>query len=95
MFQNPSVNSGNCPNYFTFVVPEKLLKPGEIPDYAGLMYWYPGKHYAYGTFEIVKKAPKLHREKINPEQYRRIAGSLTARFWDYRIKQDSEITESQ
>jgi hypothetical protein len=57
----------NKPNYFYYVVPTDLIKVDEIPDYAGLIYV---KGVVFGTniryyFTEIKKAPKLHKEKID------------------------------
>lgn len=58
------------PNYFYYAVPDGLLKPDEVPPYAGLVYITTDK----GTFEdepdkwhhdykIVRQAPQLHKTK--------------------------------
>lgn len=47
------------PNFFYYVVPEGLVQPLEVPAYAGLAYVRP-----YSPITIVKKAPKLHPEKL-------------------------------
>ena len=47
------------PNYFYYVVPDGLISVDEVTDEYGLIYVKP-----YGI-EIVKKAPLLHKQKIN------------------------------
>lgn len=47
------------PNRFYYTVPTGLIKPDEVPEYAGL--YYMTKY----SFEEIKKAPLLHKEKFN------------------------------
>ena len=52
------------PNRFFYAVPEGLVQPEEVPEYAGLIWvteWF--------SVQTVKKiAPQLHRTKITPEE---------------------------
>lgn len=48
------------PNRFYYACPDGLLKPEEIPDYAGLIY-IEDKYFP----KIIKKAPLLHKNKID------------------------------
>lgn len=60
------------PNFFYYVVPVGMLKPEEVPPYAGLIYintdkepkHYRGKpdKWIY-NFSIMRPAPKLHKTK--------------------------------
>ena len=60
------------PNFFYYVVPVGMLKPDEVPPYAGLIYintdkepkHYRGKpdKWIY-NFSIMRPAPKLHKMK--------------------------------
>ena len=62
------------PSIFYYVTPEGLLKPDEIPPWAGLIEVRDGNSvlYTQGEFTSVprifereiKKAPRLHREKV-------------------------------
>lgn len=52
------------PNRFYYAVPEGLVNPDEVPEYAGLLWvndWgsIPARHW---------QAPLLHKHKITPEQ---------------------------
>lgn len=48
-----------CPNKFYYACPEGLIQKEEVPKYAGLIWIINGKA------EIVKKAPSIHKEKLN------------------------------
>jgi len=50
-YEESGIKSFGCPNYFYYVCPDGLIKPNEIPVYAGLYYYSDG--------EIISvKAPK-------------------------------------
>lgn len=56
---------GNIPNKFTYLVPEGLVKPEEVPEYAGLV--YVGMNDLSAV--TVKLAPILsQKQKINYEK---------------------------
>ncbi len=63
---------GLRPNYFAYAVPEGLIKPDEVPEYAGLIYFGDNPHYYTGG----KPTPQLHKEKIPDEALR-----LTEKFY--------------
>jgi hypothetical protein len=76
------------PNYFYYVVPDGLIQPKEVPDYAGLIYVYKHvRRYAlyYGIAREVKGAKRLHREKIDDGQRRQLARAMTVRYWRQRL----------
>lgn len=59
------------PNKFFYAVPEGMIDPADVPDYAGLM-------YARETDIItVKEAPFIHREKL------RLEAVLCMKFYVY------------
>lgn len=41
------VTSGQRTNYFYYIVPKSLIKPDEVPDFAGLIYAYEGSVQCY------------------------------------------------
>lgn len=84
--QAPKENTRRCPNYFIFVVPAGLLKLEEIPHYAGLMYWRESKFHCFGTFDVIKKPPRLHSEPVRFEILQKLARSLMFRYWNNRLK---------
>jgi len=51
------------PNYFYYAVPENMISIDEVPEYAGLIYVTE-----YGSYRIIKHAPKLHKEKVDPNK---------------------------
>jgi len=65
------------PNRFIYVCPEGLIKPDEIPDYCGLMYVKESCTFPW----IIKRPPKLHRDKITLTQTRRLLKSLHSKYW--------------
>lgn len=52
------------PNYFYYAVPEGVVTPEEVPEYAGLIYVYP-----WGV-TVVKDAKKLTDEKFDADKLR-------------------------
>jgi hypothetical protein len=81
------------PNYFYFAVPDGLIRPEEVPDYAGLIYVKRRAETVagrvalyYGTAVEVKPAARLHREKITEWQRKQLARALTGRYWKQRVR---------
>jgi hypothetical protein len=73
------------PNRFIYCCPKGLIQPQEVPDYAGLIHFTkfelkssPGKKFV--EFEVLKKAPIIHREKCPQKVIDRIAKTLSQRF---------------
>jgi hypothetical protein len=65
------------PNRYFFVCPEGLIKPEEVPEYAGLI--YTDKRFLYSN-ELIKAAPLLHKNKANKRIYERVANILSQRI---------------
>lgn len=61
---------GGMPNYFYYAVPNGLIAPEEVPEYAGLIYLQP-----WGA-TIVKEGKKLTDEKFDSDKMR-----LTDKFY--------------
>jgi len=61
------------PNKFFYCVPEDMVQPHEVPDYAGLMYV---DNVGVST---IKKAPFLHRNKL---EYRTILCDKFYAYWN-------------
>ena len=67
------------PNYFYYAVPDGLVQPDEVPEYAGLIYVK-----LWGT-EIVKEAKKLTDEKFDPEKMK-LTDKFYYNMWNWRDK---------
>lgn len=52
------------PNFFYYAVPEGMIRPDEVPEYAGLVY----VPETLGSLRIVRKAPQLHKEKYKDSE---------------------------
>lgn len=76
------------PNYFSYVCPEGLLSIEEVPAYAGLIEIRPYNrwHSHYWVKRVVKKAPRLHKEKLPVERLIAISSRLLWRMWHYMIE---------
>jgi len=63
------------PNYFYFVVPNNLVSLDEIPNYAGLIYVDENSN-----FNIIKKAPIIHKTKASTDFIRAMAHQLSCKL---------------
>ena len=54
------------PVEFWYLVPEGLVKPEEVPAYAGLMIAHPSTDASLVRFSVVTPAPRRHRQKCDP-----------------------------
>lgn len=64
------------PNRFYFLVPKGLVKPEEIPAWAGLIYAYKNEaDDRYIRFDQVVKAPLIHKSKLD-ENHKHRSGVL-------------------
>lgn len=75
------------PNKFFYCCPEGLIKPEEVPEYAGLLYVNE-----FGGIKEVKKAPYLHKDKL--DYSKRL---ITKFYYGYKeskvLKQDTVIQD--
>lgn len=76
------------PNYFYYAVPEGLILPSELPEYAGLLYIRrPVRGPVSGNVtHLVREAKRLHTEKINDKQRCQLARAVSRRYWRQRLK---------
>lgn len=84
------IESHKKPNYFYYAVPEGLIQPEEVPEYAGLIYILKEYHYECQSYVIVKKAPCLHKQKYKDGEL-----NLAEKFWwnwqsDRRLRQEAQ-----
>jgi len=81
------------PNYFWFAVPAGLLLAEDVPAHAGLIWIEDKSQYLYSRVLIVKKAPRLHTDKISDKDKMKIAEKMMYRFWNM-AKARSELSLS-
>lgn len=72
----------HCPNQLYFACPSDLIKPEEIPIYAGLLY------YEKGYMTMVKKAPYLHKRK---QDLNKVLLSKFYNLWAYKTTLDTKL----
>jgi hypothetical protein len=71
------------PNYFTYCCPPDVIKPEEVPEYAGLMY-ITGNY-----FQTDIKRPKLlHKKTYDKKLEDKICLALMYRYWGCRLKKE-------
>lgn len=79
------IESIKCPNQLYFACPEGLIKPEEVPDYAGLIYI---SDYA----NVIKKAPYIHKRKQNMDSV------LLHKFynlWQFKTTREEKVELSK
>lgn len=59
------------PNMLYYCTTKGLVSVDEVPDYAGLY-----EIESSGKIKVVKKAPRLHNEKMNPKKWESLAIKL-------------------
>jgi hypothetical protein len=67
------------PNRFYYVCPEGILEKSDMPKYAGLIYMFGNTFVNSRSFEIIKRAPLLHKESCTKSMYRNLAIKLMSR----------------
>lgn len=91
------LKAGDRVNYFSFVVPEGLIDPSEVPEFAGLIYVRgcegnvlneKGEILAQKRvlFSTVKEPQKLKADKITPEEIEAINHRIYYRYHMIRLK---------
>lgn len=81
------IESHKKPNYFYYAVPEGLIQPEEVPEYAGLIYILKEYRYECQSYVIVKKAPCLHKQKYKDGEL-----NLAEKFW-YNWQNDRRLRD--
>jgi hypothetical protein len=66
------------PNYFWFVCKQGIIE--EVNNYAGLIIIKQ-----HGGIDIIKSAPRLHKDKITEYQKTKILTSMYHRYWQMRF----------
>ena len=94
-YKTDTLKNGERVNYFYYLVPNDLVKPEEIPEYAGLMYvefrdcQYFSTEKGYFTKEkmflrTIKSAPKLSKDKFSADKLLKCLESTYYRFHKLR-----------
>jgi hypothetical protein len=79
----------NC-NRFYYVVPKDLIRIDEVPEYAGLIYWFDKRE----SFETIKSAPLVKKDKY-PIDWHKLALSMAFREQNYKHKYRWEKMEHE
>jgi hypothetical protein len=65
-----------------------MIQADEVPEYAGLIYLNKetdGHHLYYGLTLEVKKAARIHSDKLADAQKAQLHRALTLRYWRQRL----------
>ncbi len=78
------------PNYFYYAVPEGMIQPEEVPEYAGLIWIQKEYRYVKQSYVIVKQAPQLHKVKYKDAEL-----NLSEKFYynwqaDRRLRKEAQ-----
>ncbi|MEM9236788.1 MAG: hypothetical protein AAGB14_08420 [Verrucomicrobiota bacterium] len=75
-----ALSDRQAPRRFSFVMPADVAAKVEIPEWAGLMVMVD--HAAYPRVE--KKAPLLHKDKVDPRVIEHARSVFYYRYWNLR-----------
>lgn len=67
------------PNYFYYVTMENLILLKDIPEYVGLIYVKYSDSFLGYDVDIIKNAPKLHKQKASEKLYKSILRNLSCK----------------
>ena len=81
------IASHKRPNYFYYAVPEGLIQPDEVPEYAGLIWIQKEYRHVKSSFIIKKQAPVLHKQKYKDGEL-----NLAEKFW-YNWQSDRKLRD--
>lgn len=92
----------NGPQQFYYVCPRGLVKESEVPSWAGFIEVVTRPHYHRPPWNVseltIRKAPKLHKEKLNPKILERARGTHYWRFnslFIYNKMEDAPTAEPE
>jgi len=77
------------PSRFFFVTPQGLVKPDEIPEWAGHIELTPWT--TVWRMHRVKDAPRLHNNKVDNEFLYRTARKMVFRYWKHVHRQPGKL----
>ena len=78
------------PNYFYYAVPEGLIQPEEVPEYAGLIWILKEYRDVRAAYTVPKQAPALHKQKYKDHEF-----DLAQKFYfnwqtDRRLRREAQ-----
>jgi len=76
------------PSKFWYIVPEGLIDVAQLPDFAGLIYITERNTHLF--FCEIKKAPRLHLNRMPEESRDQIRCNLYFRYWNERLRKKPE-----
>ena len=95
VFKHEEIEKGSYKsNRFFFIVPEGLVKPEEVPNNCGLIYYKKYEGTTFGRFTTVKPAKMIHRNKFEESGFKDLCKSLSWREMFIRqknVRQKNEI----
>lgn len=69
------------PNRFSFLVPDDMVDPDEVPDYCGLMYF--NRHIGLrGRITTIRQPKLLHKNKIDETALAKLSSKFVWRYID-------------
>lgn len=71
-----ALQAGNMSNYFWYCMPEGIVDPSEVPEWAGLL------HIVNGRVKTIRSAKRLHGDKMSFEDRFKAARKLGYRYWN-------------
>lgn len=74
-----ALRQGKGPSRFTYVVPDGLLKPDDVPDFAGLMVYLTRGARTY--VKELKASKQLHSRKLETKQIQSLYRLFYWRYW--------------
>ncbi|ADM80005.1 hypothetical protein phiAS5_ORF0162 [Aeromonas phage phiAS5] len=72
-----ALEMGHMSNYFWYAVPDQLIKPDEVPEWAGLIYIHSD-----GYARVVKSAKRLHKHPLHPAECYKTARKMNYKYWN-------------
>ena len=93
-----NITSGKRTNYFYYIVPDGLVKPEEVPEFAGLIYAINGTRRANGYtepaiyFHVVKSPQKVSSIKADNKFIDKL--NLSAYYRFHKLRRINYLKES-
>lgn len=82
--KHESIGHPEGPQQFYYVCPRGMVKESEVPAWAGFIEVLERPHYHRAPWNVseftVRKAPKLHKQKLDPKVVERARGTHYWRF---------------